>query len=123
MPLALMIIVLSLIALVSLRFGLRVVTGSLQGLAAEANRIAQEIWTTRYKSAVRMKLPNSAEPLSKCGLGCRRVWRSIGSCWSVKAASSLEMQDAVKPVLEAILSTGANSVRGVIAKHSSRYVH
>ena len=41
MPLALMIIVLSLIALVSLRFGLRVVTGSLQGLAAEANRIAQ----------------------------------------------------------------------------------
>ena len=32
MPLALMIIVLSLIALVSLRFGLRVVTGSLQDL-------------------------------------------------------------------------------------------
>ena len=40
MPLALMIIVLSLIALVSLRFGLR---GDWlpQGLAAEANRIAQ----------------------------------------------------------------------------------
>ena len=30
-------------------------------------------------------------------------------------ASSLEMQDAVKPVLEAILSTGANSVRVVLS--------
>ena len=41
LPLSLMIIFLAVVAMVSLRFGLRVVTGSLQSLAAEANRIAQ----------------------------------------------------------------------------------
>jgi nitrate/nitrite-specific signal transduction histidine kinase len=41
MPLSLMIIVLALVAMISLRVGLRVVTGSLQSLASEANRIAQ----------------------------------------------------------------------------------
>ncbi|MBV5344464.1 MAG: HAMP domain-containing protein, partial [Rhodoferax sp.] len=41
MPLSLMIIFLAFVAMVSLRVGLRVVTGSLQSLATEANRIAQ----------------------------------------------------------------------------------
>ncbi|MDD2923172.1 MAG: HAMP domain-containing protein, partial [Anaerolineales bacterium] len=41
MPLSLMIIFLAFVAMISLRVGLRVVTGSLQSLAAEANRIAQ----------------------------------------------------------------------------------
>ena len=36
-----MIILLAVVAMISLRVGLRVVTGSLQSLAAEANRIAQ----------------------------------------------------------------------------------
>ena len=38
-------------------------------------------------------------------------------------ASSLEMQDTVKPVLEAIFHGCELRPRGVIAKHSSRYVH
>ncbi len=41
LPLSLMIIFLAFVAMVSLRLGLRVVTGSLRSLAAEANRIAQ----------------------------------------------------------------------------------
>lgn len=41
LPLSLMIIFLAFVAMISLRFGLRVVTGSLQSLATEANRIAQ----------------------------------------------------------------------------------
>jgi signal transduction histidine kinase/HAMP domain-containing protein len=113
MPLSLMIIILSLVAMVLLRIGLRVVTGSLQGLAAEANRIAQG---------------NLNHPLQVHGVDevgqLRRAFEQMRSSLQARleeinrllqvsqgVASSLEMQDAVKPVLEAILSTGANSVR------------
>ena len=57
-PLALMIIVLAVVALVSLRLGLRVVTGSLKGLAAEAYRD----WETDRKST---RLNSSHEFVSR----------------------------------------------------------
>ena len=41
LPMSIMIVLLGIFVLVSLRIGLRVVTGSLQSLASEANRIAQ----------------------------------------------------------------------------------
>ncbi len=117
MPLSIMIIILSLIALVLLRIGLRVVTGSLQTLASEANRIAQgnldhplqvegvdEVGQLRRAfEQMRVSLQARLEELN----GLLRVSHGV--------ASSLEMQDAVKPVLEAILSIGANSVRVVLS--------
>ncbi len=117
LPLSLMIIFLALVAMVSLRLGLRVVTGSLQSLATEANRIAQgnldnplqvdgvdEVGQLRGAfEQMRSSLQARLEELN------RLLQVSQG------VASSLEMQDAVKPVLDAILSTGANSVSVVLS--------
>ena len=116
LPLSMMIFLMGLVALVFLRFGLRVVTGSLQNLAVEANRIAQG----------QLDHPLQAEGADEIGQ-LRRAFEQMRA--SLKArleelnrllfvsqgvASSLEMQDAVEPVLEAIISTGASSVRVVL---------
>lgn len=117
MPLSVMIILLALVALVSLRLGLRTVTGSLQTLAVEANRIAQgkldhplqvegvdEVGQLRRAfEQMRVSLQSRLEELNRL----LRV--------SQEVASSLEMHDAVQPVLEAIQSIGANSVRVVLS--------
>jgi signal transduction histidine kinase/HAMP domain-containing protein len=103
--------------MISLRIGLRMVTGSLQSLATEANRIAQG---------------NLDHPLQVDGVDevaqLRRAFEQMRSSLQARlgeinsllrvsqgVASSLEMQDAVKPVLDAILSTGANSVSVVLS--------
>ena len=64
-----------------------------------------------------MRSVNCAAPSNKCAPVCRRVLEEINSLLRVSqgVASSLEMQDAVKPVLDAILSTGANSVSVVLS--------
>ena len=117
LPLSLMIIFLAFVAMVSLRLGLRVVTGSLQNLAAEANRIAQG----------HLDNPLQVDGVDEVGQ-LRGAFEQMRSSLqarleelnrllevSQEVASSLEMQDAVKPVLEAILSTGANSVSVVLS--------
>lgn len=117
MPLALMIIVLSLVALASLRFGLRVVTGSLQGLAAEANRIAQGNLDNPLQVTGEDEVAQLRRAFEQMRIGLQSRLEEINRLLRVSqgVASSLEMQDAVKPVLEAILSTGANSVRVVLS--------
>jgi signal transduction histidine kinase len=116
-PLSVMILVLALVALISLRVGLRVITTSLQNLANEAVRIAQgqldhalpvdgvdEVGQLRRAfEQMRVSLQSRLEELNRLLLVSQGV------------ASSLELQDAVQPVMEAILATGANSVRVVMA--------
>ncbi len=116
-PLSVMILVLALVALISLRVGLRVITTSLQNLANEAVRIAQgqldhalpvdgvdEVGQLRRAfEQMRISLQSRLEELNRLLLVSQGV------------ASSLELQDAVQPVMEAILATGANSVRVVMA--------
>jgi signal transduction histidine kinase/HAMP domain-containing protein len=117
MPLFIMIIVLAIIALISLRFGLRVITRSLQNLAVEANRIAQgkldhplqvsgvdEVGQLRRAfEQMRISLAARLDELNRLLVVSQGV------------ASSLEMQDTVKPVLEAVMTTtGANAVRVVL---------
>jgi len=113
MPLSLMIIILAFAALVSLRLGLRAVTGSLQSLATEANRIAEG----------QLDNPLQVDGVDEVGQ-LRRAFEQMRSSLQARleeinsllkvsqgAASSLDMQDAVQPVLDAILSTGAKVVR------------
>ncbi len=116
LPLSVMIFLLALVALVFLRFGLRVVTGSLQTLAVEANRIAQgkldhpllvegvdEIGQLRHAfEQMRASLQARLDELNRLLFV------------SQSAASSLDMQDAVQPVLEAVLAMGASCVRVVL---------
>lgn len=117
MPLALMIIVLALVAMVSLRLGLRVVTGSLQSLAAEANRIAQGTLDHPLQVTGEDEVAKLRRAFEQMRVSLQARLEEINRLLKVSqgVASSLEMQDAVKPVLEAILSTGANSVRVVIS--------
>ncbi|MBI3170759.1 MAG: HAMP domain-containing protein, partial [Chloroflexi bacterium] len=116
-PLALMIIVLAVIALVTLRLGLRVVTGSLKGLAAEANRIAQGNLDHPLQVAGEDEVAQLRRAFEQMRIGLQARLEEINRLLQVSqgVASSLEMQDAVKPVLEAILSTGANSVSVVLS--------
>lgn len=112
-PLAAMIIVLAVVALVSLRLGLRVVTGSLKGLAAEANRIAQGNLDNPLQIAGEDEVAQLRRAFEQMRVSLQSRIEELNRLLQVSqgVASSLEMQDAVKPVLEAILSTGANSVR------------
>lgn len=113
MPLSLMIIFLAFAAMISLRLGLRVVTGSLQSLAAEANRIAQGNLDNplQVDGVDEVGQLRRAFELMRASLQARLEEINRLLQVSQGVASSLEMQDAVKPVLEAILSTGAKSVR------------
>lgn len=113
MPLALMIIFLAMLAMVSLRIGLRFVTGSLQSLATEANRIAQGQLDHPLKVTGEDEVAQLRRAFEQMRSSLQSRLEEINRLLKVSqgVASSLEMQDAVKPVLEAILATGANSVR------------
>jgi PAS domain S-box-containing protein len=117
MPLSIMIILLALVALVILRVGLRVVTGSLQSLAAEANRIAQGNLDHPLQVEGVDEVGQLRRAFEKMRASLQARLEEINSLLRVSqgVASSLEMQDAVKPVLDAILSTGANSVSVVLS--------
>jgi len=116
LPLLLMILGMALVALLFLRFGLRGVTRSLQTLAAEANRIAQG----------KLDHPLLVEGVDEIGQ-LRRAFEQMRASLQARldelnrllsvsqsASSSLEMQDALQPVMEAVLATGASSVRIVL---------
>ncbi|NOH00968.1 MAG: HAMP domain-containing protein [Chloroflexi bacterium] len=117
MPLALMIILLAVVALISLRFGLRVVTGSLRSLAAEANRIAQGNLDNPLQIAGEDEVAQLRRAFEQMRIGLQARLDEINRLLRVSqgVASSPEMEDAVEPVLDAILSTGANSVRVVLS--------
>lgn len=112
-PLALMIIFLAIVAMISLRVGLRVVTGSLQSLATEANRIAQGQLDHPLQVTGEDEVAQLRKAFEQMRLSLQSRLEEINRLLQVSqdVSSSLEMQDAVNPVLEAILSTGANSVR------------
>ncbi len=117
LPLSLMILGLALVALVFLRFGLRAVTGSLKNLAVEANRIAQG----------KLDHPLLVDGVDEIGQ-LRRAFEQMRASLQARldelnrllfvsqsASSSLDMQDALQPVMEAVLATGASCVRIVLA--------
>jgi signal transduction histidine kinase/HAMP domain-containing protein len=119
-PLSFMILALAVVALISLKFGLRSVTSSMQTLASEAVRIAQgqldhplpvegvdEVGQLRRAfEQMRVSLQSRLEELNRLLLVSQGV------------ASSLDMSDSVEPVLEAILATGASAVRVVLTQDS-----
>jgi PAS domain S-box-containing protein len=113
LPISLMIILLGLIALISMRVNLRVVTGSLQSLAAEAKHIstgrldrplntdgADEVSELRRAfEQMRVNLKARLEELNRLLVASQGV------------ASSLTLGDALRPVLEAVIAGGASSAR------------
>ncbi len=117
LPLSVMLVFLAFFALISLRLGLRVITRSLQKLASEADRIAQgqldrplqvegedEVGQLgRAFEQMRISLRDRLEELNRLLVVSRDV------------ASTLEMQEAFKPVLDAALAGGASAARVVLS--------
>jgi PAS domain S-box-containing protein len=120
-PLLAMVVVLFVAALLMLRYGLRSVTLSLQSLGLEANRIASgqldqplsvhgedEVGQLRRAfDQMRASLKERLDELNQLLLVSQGV------------ASSLEMEEAVKPILESALSIGASSARVILAPSDS----
>jgi signal transduction histidine kinase len=116
-PLSAMIFLLAVVALLSLRIGLRVISQSLQTLADEAGRIAQgrldrplqtngvdELGQLRRAfEQMRVSLKARLEELNRLLVVSRGV------------ASTLEMPDAFRPVLDAVLATNASAVQIVLS--------
>lgn len=116
-PLLVMILLLFLLAAVFMRFALRGVTASLQNLAQEANRISSgqldhpllvdgedEVGQLRRSfEHMRSSLKGRLDELKRLLVVSQGV------------ASSLEIEDAIKPLLESALSTGACSARVVLS--------
>jgi PAS domain S-box-containing protein len=118
LPISLMIILLGLTALVLMRVNLRVVTGSLQNLAAEAAHIstgrldrplntagADEVGELRRAfEQMRVSLKARLEELNRLLVTSQGV------------ASSLTLGDALRPVLEAVIASGASSARILLVR-------
>jgi PAS domain S-box-containing protein len=116
LPLIVMILAMAVLAFVALRLGLRVVTASLHTLAGEAGRIAQgqldgplpasgddEVGQLRGAfDRMRTSLKARLDELNKLLLVSQGV------------ASSLEMEDAVRPILESALGDKASAARVVL---------
>ncbi len=118
LPIAILILLLGVVALVALRLSLRAVTGSLQNLAAEAKYIStgkldrplttegvDELSELRAAfEQMRVSLQNRMEDLNRLLAVSQGV------------ASSLTLGDALRPVLEAIVSSGASSARIILVR-------
>ncbi|MEN8171292.1 MAG: ATP-binding protein [Chloroflexota bacterium] len=124
-PLLLVILILSVIAAILLRVSLRVITSSLRSLTNEAERISQgqldhslqsgghdEVGRLRYSfEQMRLSLKARLDELNRLLLVSQGV------------ASSLEIETAVKPILESALSMGATSARIVLTSDVVSEIH
>ena len=118
LPISLMIILLGVVALISMRVNLRVVTGSLQSLAAEAQHIATG----------RLDRPLNTDGVDELG-ELRRAFEQMRVSLQARlqdlnrllvasqgVASSLTLGDALRPVLEAVIDHGASSARVILVR-------
>jgi HAMP domain-containing protein len=115
-PLSLMVLVLAVAALVFLRVGLRGVTLSLRSLAKETERIAGgDLDHSLPVSGVDEvgQLTGSFEQM-RGSLRSRLEELNRLLAVSQGVASSLDLDEAVRPVLDAALATGASAVRMVV---------
>lgn len=121
-PLTVLVLLLAAAALVSLRLSLRVVTASLQNLAGEAGRISKG----------RLGHPLSVEGVDEVGrlgrafeemrISLRARLEELNQLLLVGqgVASTLDMETAVRPILEAALTTGAAAVRVALVPQADR---
>jgi methyl-accepting chemotaxis protein len=116
-PLLTMILVLFIVAAVILRFSLRNITGSLQNLAQQADQIARgnlDQSLSEFGEDEAGKLRHSFEQM-RVSLKARLDELNRLLVVSQSVAASLEMDEAVKPVLESALAIGACAARVILS--------
>jgi signal transduction histidine kinase/HAMP domain-containing protein len=116
-PLLAMILVLFIIAALLLRFSLRRVTGSLKNLAHEADLIARGNLGHPLPEGGEDEAGQLSRSFEQMRLSLKARLDELNRLLIVSqgVASSLEMEEAVKPVLESALSIGACAARIVLS--------
>lgn len=116
-PLLGMIVLLAIFSVLLLRFGLRVVTASLKRLAVQAGVIAQGQLDTPISFNGEDEVGQLGRAFEQMRLSLKARLDELNRLLLVSqgVAYSLEMDQAVKPLLEASLSSGASSARVVLA--------
>ncbi len=118
LPISVMIILLGMIAFASLRLSLRAVTGSLQGLAAEA----------KHLSTGKLDRPLNTDGMDEVG-EMRRSFEQMRISLQARLdelnrllvasqgmASSLKLDEALAPVIKAVADSGASSARIMLVR-------
>ncbi len=115
-PLLIMIVVVALLALILMHFGLKMVTSSLDKLAIQANKIAQgdlDQPLSVYGDDEVAQLSRSFEQM-RVRLKARLQELNQLLVVSQGVASSLEMDEAVLPILESALTLGGVAARVIL---------
>ena len=117
LPLSVMIVVLALFALVILRVGLRVVTRSLQNLASEADRIAQGQLDRPLQVEGEDEVGQLGRAFEQMRVSLRARLEELNRLLVVSrgVASTLDMEEAFQPVLDAALVSGVSAARVVLS--------
>ncbi|MFN8385709.1 MAG: ATP-binding protein [Anaerolineales bacterium] len=118
LPIALLILLLGAIALVALRVSLRAVTGSLQNLAAEAKYISTGKLDRPLTTDGVDELSDLRSAFEQMRVSLQDRMEDLNRLLAVSqgVASSLTLGDALRPVLEAVVSSGASSARIVLMR-------
>ncbi len=118
LPIVLLILLLGAVALVALRVSLRAVTGSLQNLAAEAKYISTGKLDRPLTSDGVDELSDLRNAFEQMRVSLQDRMEDLNRLLSVSqgVASSLTLGDAIRPVLEAVVASGASSARIILVR-------
>ncbi len=112
-PLAGVVLALALAAAVLLRLSLRSLTSSLQGLSIEAARIARGQLDQPLEPGGMDEVGQLGRAFEQMRLSMQTRLEELNQLLLVSqgVASTLDIEGAVQPILEAVLASGASSVR------------
>ncbi|HBX70509.1 MAG TPA: hypothetical protein DEH25_14290 [Chloroflexi bacterium] len=115
-PLLVMIIVVAALALLFMRLGLRLVTTSLDTLAVQANRIAQGELDQPLPVNGDDEIAQLSSSFEQMRVRLKARLHDLNQLLEVSqgVASSLDMEEAVRPILKSALSTGGVASRVVL---------
>ena len=118
LPISLMIILLGLVALIFLRVNLRVVTGSLQGLATEAKYLSTGKFDRPLTVRGEDEISDLTHAFEQMRVNLQARLHDLNSLLvaSQGVASSLTPGEALHPVLEAIVANGASAASIVLVR-------
>ena len=118
LPISLMIILLGIVAMIFLRVNLRVVTGSLQGLASEAKYLSTGKLDRPLTVTGEDEISDLTHAFEQMRVNLQARLQDLNRLLvaSQGVASSLTPGDALRHVLDAIISTGASSAAIVLER-------
>jgi PAS domain S-box-containing protein len=116
-PMLIMILVIAVLALLLMRLGVRMVTSSLATMVAQANRIALGELDQPMHIVGNDEVAQLGQAFEQMRIRLKARLNELNQLLVVSqgVASSLEMQKAVQPILQSVLSTGGVSARVVLA--------